>query len=472
MRVPGEANIDSVQAIAIVGAALRFPGASDPASFHELTVAGRRMFRELTDAPASAGSSAIGERAGRPAGQPFHRAALLDHGGHPPGDDVPPADGVTGQHLLAAETAAAALADVPAAGRSVATRVGVFIADIPQPGSADMRRWVGLRLGLSAPNSPGSPAEDHGGEAVAASNAKDSPAAHGAANGAAVANAVLPAGLHCSLRAVTEACEALNAAEFDLTLAGGVAKGIESWSAGPARALATENIRVYDACPTGLLPGEGCGVVALVRAADARALGLPVYAEIVGWHAAGPATPPRAVVPTAYLRAGIDPADVQFIEGHGAATATDDLDELATLVEVIGHRPATGSEHTGGEHIDREHTGRERCALGSVSANIGDTRAAAGIAALLKTAFAMTADTIPPSTGCVQPNRLLLSDTVPFRLPYTPEPWPQTPVLLAAVNSLGASPYPDAPRSGPVHVVLRRERDLAHRPGRRRKHAD
>ena len=102
--------------------------------------------------------------------------------------------------------------------------------------------------------------------------------------------------------------------------------------------------------------------------------------------------PQRAVLPAAYPRAGIDPADIQFIEGHGAATATDDLAELSALLEVFG--PRGYASH--------------RCALGSVSAIIGDTRAAAGIAGLLKTAFAMTADVIPPSTGCVRPNPLLL----------------------------------------------------------------
>jgi acyl transferase domain-containing protein len=83
----------------------------------------------------------------------------------------------------------------------------------------------------------------------------------------------------------------------------------------------------------------------------------------------------------------------------------------------------------------------------------------------------MTADIIPPSTGCVCPNRLLSGGGTPFRFPSAAELWPQTAVQLAAVNSLGTAPYPGAPRSGPVHVVLRRERDPAHRPGRRRKPA-
>ena len=119
----------------------------------------------------------------------------------------------------------------------------------------------------------------------------------------------------------------------------------------------------------------------------------------------------------------------------------------------------------------RQDDARSRCALGSVSANIGDTRAAAGAAALLKTAFAMTADVIPPSTGCVRPNRLLSAEGTPFRLLAAPEPWPRAPVQLAAVNTLGTAPSPAAPRSGPVHLILRRDRDETGYQGRRRKPA-
>ena len=128
-------------------------------------------------------------------------------------------------------------------------------------------------------------------------------------------------------------------------LAGGVAKGVGSWVPGHA-ASAAEHVRVYDASPTGSLPGEGCGIVALTRAADARVAEVPAYAEIVGWHCADPAAPQRAVLPEAYLRAGIDPADIQFVEGHGAATANEDLAELSALLEVLGPRaeaPATAA---------------------------------------------------------------------------------------------------------------------------------
>jgi enediyne polyketide synthase len=475
MHVPDEANIGPVQAVAIVGAALRFPGAWDPASFHELTVSGRRMFRELADETARSAPPGLEDGNGGgapPAGHASLRAALLDDLPHAPGRDDDLTGGITARHVLATETAVAALADIPPACRVVSPgRVGVFIADMPEPGTADVRDWVRHQLLVLTAEDRTAPARGGGSVLVGSAGTPQTAGASvhelllgtidllGRKDTVTRVNGTARGGLHCSLRAVAAACEALNSGQYDLVLAGGVAKGVGAWAPGrrPAGAAAEQHVRVYDASPTGMFPGEGCGMVALRRAADTRAARVPAYAEIIGWHAAPPGEAPHAAaLPVAYARAGIDPADIQFVEGHGAATADDDLAELTALLEVLGTRKA-GAGH--------------RCALGSVAANIGDTRSAAGIAALLKTAFAMTADIIPPSTGCVRPNRLLRGGKGPFRFPSAPELWPQTPVQLAAVNTLGTAPYPDAPRSGPVHVVLRRERDPAQRPGRRRKPA-
>src|SRR5580692_4283176 len=151
MHIPDEANIGSVQAVAIVGAALRFPGASDPSSFHEITVAGRRMFRERAHRTDNAGLPEHGDQGERPAGRLSRLAARLDDTAPRFGRDDALTGGITARHVLAAETAAAALADVPPAGRAVAAeRIGVFIADIPEPGTADVRAWVHRHLGALA----------------------------------------------------------------------------------------------------------------------------------------------------------------------------------------------------------------------------------------------------------------------------------------------------------------------------------
>src|SRR5579863_1291201 len=472
MHVPDEANIGPVQAVAIVGAALRFPGARDPASFHELTVSGRRMFSELADEtkPDAPPGRDEGNGAGPLARHASLRAAVLDDLPHAPGRDDDLTGRITARHVLATETAVAALTDVPPDGRVVSPgRIGVFIADLPEPGTADVRDWVRHQLMLLIAGDRTAPPDGSRGILVGSAGGQPTGASVnelllgtidllGRKQAVTRVNGTARGALHCSLRAVAAACEALNSGQYDLVLAGGVAKGVGAWARErrPAGQAAEQHVRVYDASPTGMFPGEGCGMVALRRTADMRAARVPAYAEIIGWHAAGPAEPHAAALPVAYARAGINPADIQFVEGHGAATADDDLAELTALLEVLGARQAGAGR---------------RCALGSVAANIGDTRAAAGIAALLKTAFAMTADIVPPSTGCVRPNRLLRGGKGPFRFPSAPELWPQTPVQLAAVNTLGTAPYPDAPRSGPVHVVLRRERDPAQRPGRRRKPA-
>jgi enediyne polyketide synthase len=480
MHVPDEVTTGAGQPVAIAGAALRFPGASDPFSFHELAVAGRQMFRALGPGAAGEPTMALAGRRGATTRRPPPLAALLDDTIPGLGRDDELTGGITVRHVLAAQTATAALADVPPVGRALAGgRIGVFFADLPEPGTADVAGWVRRQLGLRAATDGALVAGSREAAGRASGqrpalpslqdlilgaidavsigyDANETGSATGpeAFQGAGVLHGAASGGLHCSLRAVAAACEALSAGHFDLVLAGGVATGVGGWL--PTAAPSPAGIRLYDTRPTGMPPGEGCGVVALMRAADARAAGVPGYAEIAGWDYAGPEGAERAVLPEAYRRAGIDPATVQLVEGHGAATAADDLAELTALLEVLGPRP-------GGR--------ADRCALGSVTANIGDTRAAAGVAALLKAAFAMTADIIPPVTGCVRPNRLLRGAAVPLWLPAAAEQWPQTPVQVAAVNSLGTAPSPDEPRSGPVHVVLRRERDPAHRPGRRRRTA-
>ena len=238
-----------------------------------------------------------------------------------------------------------------------------------------------------------------------------------------------------------------------------------------AGALGAGEMRVYAADPAGLLPGEGCGMVVLVRAADARAAGVPVYAEIAGWSTP-PADSERSgpVLLQAYQRAGVDPADVQLIEGQGIGTAPGDSAELAALTQLR----RSGLDHG------------TVAALGAISACIGYARAAAGIASLVKAAVAMAAGTIPPGPGSPGPHPLIASGEALLRLPPRPEPWPDGAPgpsgarrpRLAAVNSLGTTdPAVLAGHQGlrdaeGIHLVLRREAETDRWAGRRRRAAE
>ena len=91
--------------------------------------------------------------------------------------------------------------------------------------------------------------------------------------------------------------------------------------------------------------------------------------------------------------------------------------------------------------------------LGSVKANIGHTKAAAGAAGLIKAALAVNAGVLPPVTGCARPHPVLAGGDAVLRVPRSAESWPPG-TRLAAVSSLD-------PAGSYVHVVLRREPNQA-----------
>ncbi|MBO4205932.1 type I polyketide synthase [Micromonospora echinofusca] len=234
-----------------------------------------------------------------------------------------------------------------------------------------------------------------------------------------------------SLLAVMTACRALRDGELDLAIAGGVDLSLDPLElVGFARvgALAVDEMRVYDADPTGFLPGEGCGMVALMRAEQADRLGLRSYARIVGWgtssDGSGGLTRPAAhgqvkALRRAYAMAGLDPTTVGLVEGHGTGTAVGDRVELETLREVLtGPGRATPA------------------ALGSIKANIGHTKAAAGVAGLIKAALAVHHRVLPPTTGCDSPHGLLRDGGSPVQVLAEPREW-TGPDTVAAVSSMG-----------------------------------
>ncbi|MGW3960861.1 SDR family NAD(P)-dependent oxidoreductase [Amycolatopsis sp. NPDC005003] len=231
-----------------------------------------------------------------------------------------------------------------------------------------------------------------------------------------------------SLLAVMSGCRALVDGECDYVLAGGVDMSLDPLElVGFSRlgALAREEMRVYDTDPTGFLPGEGCGVVALMRAEDADRAGIRSYAHIVGWASASDGAgslsrPERRgqelAMRRAYRKAGFAPGAVQLVEGHGTGTEVGDRTELDALTAVRAGAPAA--------------------ALGSIKANIGHTKAAAGVAGLIKAALATAHRVLPPTTGCVRPHELLRGSAPALRVLAEPEAW-TSDVPRAAVSSMG-----------------------------------
>jgi enediyne polyketide synthase len=238
-----------------------------------------------------------------------------------------------------------------------------------------------------------------------------------------------------SLLAVATACSALVSGDLDLALAGGVDLSLDPFELvgfSRAGALASGEMRVYDQSSAGFKPGEGCGFAVLMRQADAYRQKLRVYAVIRGWgissDGSGGITRPEArgqllALRRAYRRAGVGVDRVPLIEGHGTGTAIGDATELAALNQA---RREAGAQAAG-----------KRAAIGSIKANIGHTKAAAGIAGLIKATMAVHHQLLPPTSLCLQPHDEITGPESTLRVLRQPEPWPRQDELLAGVSSMG-----------------------------------
>lgn len=476
----------STDPVVIVGMACRYPDADDPSQLWDNVLSRRRSFR-----PLPAQRLPVADYGGDGADQVYLTSAAVLDGWifdrqrfRVPGLTYRAVD-LT--HWLALEVAAAALADagVLDSDRIDRNRVGVVLGNSLTgefSRAALLRtRWPYVRRAVSAAlaGSPLSPAAR--GEVLAAVEREYKapfPAPSDESLAGALANTI--AGRICnyfdfrgtgytvdgacasSLLALTTAAAAAAEGQLDLALAGGVDLSLDPFElVGFSRlgALARGEMRVYDRRPTGFLPGEGCGVVVLCQESYARRHGLRPYARLLGWGTSsdgnGGLTRPevagqRLALSRAYASAGLEPERVRLVEGHGTGTEVGDPTELRALLEVRGD---TGA----------------RAVLGSVKANIGHTKAAAGIAGVLKAVLALDQQILPPTTGCVDPHPLLAGGAS-LEISDEARPW-EDPSRYASVSAMGFGGIN-------THVVLAgidgsRRRQLSQRERRvARRHPD
>ncbi|MCD4717977.1 MAG: acyltransferase domain-containing protein, partial [Desulfobacterales bacterium] len=179
----------------------------------------------------------------------------------------------------------------------------------------------------------------------------------------------------------------------------------------------TGDARPFDITADGTILGEGIGIMLLKRLDDARRDRDRIYAVIRGMGTSSDGKGQAIYAPSiagqtasltqAYDSAGITADTIELVEAHGTGTRAGDAAELAALIEVYGS-------------ADKDSTW---CALGSVKSQIGHTKAAAGVAGIIKAAMALHHKVLPPTIKVTQPPEEISNNRSPFYVNTEKRPW-------------------------------------------------
>lgn len=261
-----------------------------------------------------------------------------------------------------------------------------------------------------------------------------------------------------SLVATAMGCQSLQAYQSDLVIAGGCSVHTpldEGYWHHPGGTLSPDgHCRAFDAQAQGTFDGNGVAMVVLKRLADAQRDGDTVHAVIRGFavnndgalkvgYTAPSVAGQAEVIREAQEMGGIDPHSIGHVETHGTGTDLGDLIEISALSEAF--RRAGVSQ-------------RARCAIGSVKTNVGHLDTAAGTASLIKTVLGLQHGQMPASLHFTRPNPRLGLEESPFYVNASLSDWPrwQGQPRRGGVSSFGIG-------GTNAHVVV--EEAPARRPG-------
>jgi 3-oxoacyl-[acyl-carrier-protein] synthase II len=164
---------------------------------------------------------------------------------------------------------------------------------------------------------------------------------------------------------------------------------------GALGALDPDGARPFDLRRRGLTLGEGAGFVVLERADDARARGKAAWCTLLGWssrseahHITNPepeGAAPAVAMCAALVRAGLTPADVDWVNAHGTGTQLNDPMEARALARALGREV-------------------DRVPVSSQKGQIGHTLAAAGAIEAVTSALAIARGVVLPTGGLEHPD--------------------------------------------------------------------
>ena len=249
-------------------------------------------------------------------------------------------------------------------------------------------------------------------------------------------NYVCDAACASAMAAISSASEGLIQGHYDLALSGGIDRNMGASSFVKfckIGALSGTGTRPYAEGADGFVMGEGAAIFLLKRLADAERDGDKIYAVLRGMGGSSDGkgkgiTAPNPIgqkfaIERAWQNAGLSPATVSYIEGHGTSTRVGDVVEAQSMANVLS------SFHLPGNSV----------ALGSVKSNFGHLKGAAGAAGFLKAALALRDKVLPPSVHCERPNPEIDFAHSPLYVNTELKPWTMPPdgVRRAGLSAFG-----------------------------------
>ncbi|MEX2181172.1 MAG: beta-ketoacyl-ACP synthase II [Gemmatimonadaceae bacterium] len=207
-----------------------------------------------------------------------------------------------------------------------------------------------------------------------------------------------------SAHAIGDAFRMISYGDADVMIAGGSEAAVAPMAIGGfgnMQALSTRNespetaSRPFDQTRDGFVLGEGAGTVILEEYGHAKRRGAQIYCEVVGYGATGDAyhltgQPEdheglQRAMRRALEDAGLQPADVQYVNAHGTSTPMNDPNEIRAIKKVFGAH-ATGLN------------------VSSTKSATGHMLGAAGGAEAVFTAMAIRHGIIPPTINLSTPD--------------------------------------------------------------------